>query len=140
MKIQKHKHNHLLLKRNHNANRNFHVLFVLNNTTHKIVPIGTEVDKIFKGNSQPVVLTHPFPQQQSLVAQNHAPPIGSNQGHPPNEDASSSAHIYMFNGVYFTTCTTTYETPPGKTGKDNVTNGTVPDPPSTSVTPPYGPL
>jgi hypothetical protein len=79
-------------------------------------------------------LTHPFPQQQSLVAQNPAPPQGGNPGHPPNEDASSSAHIYMFNGVYLTTRTMTYDTPPGKPGKENVTNGTVTDPPSTSVT------
>jgi hypothetical protein len=32
-------------------------------------PHRDEVAKIFKGNSQPVVLTQPFPQQQSLVAQ-----------------------------------------------------------------------
>jgi hypothetical protein len=65
---------------------------------------------------------------------------GGNPGHPPNEDASSSAHIYMFNGVYLTTRTMTYDTPPGKPGKESVTNGTVTDPPSTSVTPPSGPL
>jgi hypothetical protein len=85
-------------------------------------------------------LTHPFPQQQSLVAQNPTPPTGSNPSHPPNEEASSSAHIYMFNGVDLTTHTMTYDTPPGKPGKENVTIGTAPDPPSTSVTPPSGPL
>jgi hypothetical protein len=63
-----------------------------------------------------------------------------NPGHPPNEDASSSAHIYMFNGVDLTTQTTTYDTHPGKLGKDNVTNGNVIYPPSTLVTPPFEPL
>jgi hypothetical protein len=86
-------------------------------------PHRDKVAKLFKGNSQPVVLTHPFPQQQSLVAQNPAPPTGSNPSHPPNEEASSSAHIYMFNGVYLTTHTMTYDTPPGKPGKENVTTG-----------------
>ena len=62
---------------------------------------------------------------------------GGNPGHPPKEDASSSAHIYMFDGVYSTTGTTTYDTPPGKNGKESLTNGTVTDPPPTFVTPPY---
>jgi hypothetical protein len=85
-------------------------------------------------------LTHPFPQQQSLVAQNPAPPTGGNPNHPPNEEASSSAHIYMFNGIDLTTRTMTYDTPPGKPDKEKVTTGTTPDPPSTTVTPPSGPL
>jgi hypothetical protein len=46
----------------------------------------------------------------------------------------------MFNGIYLTTCATTYETPPTKTDKEKLTNGTTLDPPSTTVTPPSGPL
>jgi hypothetical protein len=85
-------------------------------------------------------LTHPFPQQQSLVAQAPAPPTGGNPNHPPNEEASSSAHIYMFNGIDLTTRTMTYDTPPGKPDKEKVTTSTTPDPPPTTVTPPSGPL
>jgi hypothetical protein len=33
-----------------------------------------EIAKIFKGNSQPTLLTQPFPQQQSMVSQALAPP------------------------------------------------------------------
>jgi hypothetical protein len=73
-------------------------------------PHRDEVAKLFKGNSQPAVLTQPFPQQQSLVAQAPAPPTGGNPNHPPSEEASSSAHIYMFNGIYLTTRTMTYDT------------------------------
>jgi len=75
-----------------------------------------------------------------MVAQNPTPPQGGNPCHPPKEDSSSSAHIYMYNGVYLTTRTKTYDTPLGKTGKESVTNGIVTDPPSTSITPPSGPL
>jgi hypothetical protein len=46
----------------------------------------------------------------------------------------------MFNGVYLTTRTTMYDTPPGKPGKETITTGTSPDPPSTSVSPLFGPL
>jgi hypothetical protein len=67
------------------------------------------VAKIFQGNSQPVVLTQPFPQQQSMVAQTPSP--GGSSSHPPNDEASSSAHIYMFNGIDLTTRSTTYDTP-----------------------------
>jgi hypothetical protein len=73
--------------------------------------------KLYKGNFQPIVLTHPFPHHQSLVVQNPTPLQGENLGHPPNEDASSSADIYMVNGVYLTTRTMTYDTPPGKHDK-----------------------
>jgi hypothetical protein len=85
-------------------------------------------------------LTCPFPQQQSLVAQYHAPPTRSNPIHPPNKEASSSADIYMFNGVYLTTRTMMYDTPPCKPGKENITIGAAPDPPSTSVPPLSGAL
>jgi hypothetical protein len=85
-------------------------------------------------------LTHPFPQQQYLVAQAPAPPTGGNPNHPPNEEASLSAHIYMFNGIDLTTRTTTYDTPPGKPDKEKVTTSTTPDPPPNTVTPPSKPL
>jgi hypothetical protein len=99
------------------------------------------VAKIFKGNSQPVVLTHPFPQKQSLVAQTPTPRGSSNQ---PHDEASISAHIYMFNGVNLTTRSATYDTPV-KPDKSKTTNGSSPDPlPSVvnppSVSPPSGPL
>jgi hypothetical protein len=58
-----------------------------------------EVAKIFQEKSQPVVLTQPFPQQQSMVAQTPSPG-GSSRDH---DEASSSAHIYMFNGINLTT-------------------------------------
>jgi len=103
-------------------------------------PHQDEVSKFLKGDPQPVILTHPFPQRQSKVMKNPTPPQGGNLGPPPKEDPSSSAHIYMFNGVYLTSRTKTYETPLGKNGKQSVTNGIVTDPPSTSVTPPSGPL
>jgi hypothetical protein len=106
----------------------------------RVCPHREEVAKLFNRNSQSAALTHPFPHQQSLDAQNPAPPQGWNQGNPPSKDASSSAHIYMFNGVDLNTLTTTYDTPPGKPDKDNVTNGTAMDPPSTLVTPLSGPL
>jgi hypothetical protein len=104
-------------------------------------PHRDEVAKIFKGNSQPAVLTQPFPQQQSLVAQ--TPTLGGSSNQPP-DDASTSAHIYMFNGVNLTTRSVTYDTPV-KPDKLKTANGSSPDPsPSTvnppSVSPPSGPL
>jgi hypothetical protein len=83
-------------------------------------------------------LTHPFPQQQSLIAQNPTPPVGSNTNHPPNEEDSLSEHISMFNGIDLTTHTTTYDTPPRKPDKEKITTGNTLDPPSTSVTPLFG--
>jgi hypothetical protein len=101
------------------------------------------VAKIFQGNSQPTVLTQPFPQQQSMVAETASPRGCSSH---PNDDASSSAHIYMFNGINLTTHSKTYDTPvnPDK-GKDINGTGTLPDPSSSSVilplvNPPSGPL
>jgi hypothetical protein len=46
----------------------------------------------------------------------------------------------MFNGIYLTTRTTTYDTPPDKPDKEKVTTSTTPDPPPTTVNPPFGPL
>jgi hypothetical protein len=46
----------------------------------------------------------------------------------------------MFNGIYLTTRTTTYDTPLGKLNKEKVTTSTTPNPPPTMVTPPFGPL
>jgi hypothetical protein len=45
-----------------------------------------------------------------MVAQALAPLIGGNPNHPPSEEASSSVHIYMFNGIDLTTRTMTYDT------------------------------
>jgi hypothetical protein len=101
------------------------------------------VAKIFQGKSQPAVLTQPFPQQQSMVAQTPSPGGSSSD---PNDEASSSAHIYMFNGINLTTFSKTYDTPgnPDK-GKDTNSADTLPDPSSSSVSlpsvnPPSGPL
>jgi hypothetical protein len=104
-------------------------------------PHRNEVAKLFKGNSQPVVLTQPFPQQQSLVAQTPTPGGNSNQ---PHDEASTSDHIYMFNGVNLTTRSTTYDMPV-KPDKSKIANGSAIDLlPSTvnppSVSPPSEPL
>jgi hypothetical protein len=94
-------------------------------------PLRNEVAKIFQGKSQPVVLTQPFLQQQSMVAQTPSPGGSSSD---PNDEASSSAHIYMFNGINLTTRSKTYDTlgNPNK-GKDTNGVGTLPDPSSSSI-------
>jgi hypothetical protein len=101
------------------------------------------VAKIFQGNSQLAVLTQPFPQHQSMVAQ--TPSTGGISSHP-HDEASTSAHIYMFNGINLNTRSKKYDTPgsPDK-GKDTNGTGTLPDPsPSSvslpSVNPPFRPL
>jgi hypothetical protein len=104
-------------------------------------PHRDEVAKIFKGNSQPAVLTQPFPQQQSLVAQTPTPGGSSNQ---PHDETSNSAHIYMFNGVNLTTRSTTYDAPV-KPDKLKTADSSSPDPSPPagnppSVSPPSGPL
>jgi hypothetical protein len=106
-------------------------------------PLRNEVAKIFQGKSQLALLTQPFPQQQYMVAQTPSPGGSSRD---PNDEASSSAHIYMFNGINLTTRSKTYDTPgnPEK-GKDTNGVGTLPDPSSSSfslplVNPPSGPL
>jgi hypothetical protein len=102
-------------------------------------PLRNEVAKIFQGKSQPVVLTQSFPQQQSMVAQTPSPRGSSSD---PHDEASSSAHIYMFNGINLTTHSKTYDTPgnPDK-GKDTNGTGNLPDPSSSSVSlPPVNPL
>jgi hypothetical protein len=86
-------------------------------------PHHDEVGKVFKGNSQPVVLTQPFPQQQSLILQAPAPPVGGNPNHHHSEEASSSVHIYMFNGIDLTTRTIAYDTLI-KPDKEKIPNGT----------------
>jgi hypothetical protein len=92
------------------------------------------VAKLFQGNSQPVVLTQPFPQQQSMVSQTPSPRGSSSH---PHDEASTSAHIYMFNGISLTTHSKTYDTPVNP-DKGKVTNdtGTLPDPSSSSISPP----
>jgi hypothetical protein len=95
-------------------------------------PHHDEVANIFKGNSQPAMLTQPFPQQQYLVAQ--TPTVGgsSNQSH---DEASIRAHIYMFNRINLTTRTAIYDMPV-KLDKSKTTNGSVPDPLPSFVSPP----
>jgi hypothetical protein len=106
-------------------------------------PLRNEVAKIFQEKSQPAVLTQPFPQQQSMVAQTPSP--GGSSSHP-HDEASSSAHIYMFNGINLNTCSKTYDTPGNlDKGKDTNSTGTLSDPsPSSislpSVNPLSGPL
>jgi hypothetical protein len=139
MKIPKHKLHHLLLKRNHKRKLKFPCLICGDDHFTRDCPHRDEVAKLFKGNSQPVVLTQPFPQQQSMVSQALAPPAGGSSSHPPSDEASTSAHIYMFNGIDLTTRTTTYDTPT-KPDKEKVTNGTPPDPSPASVSPPSGSL
>jgi hypothetical protein len=97
-------------------------------------PHRDEVAKIFRGNSQPAVLTQPFPQQQSMVSQ--TPSLRGSSIHP-HDEASTSAHICMFNGINLTTFSKTYDTLV-KLDKGKVTNGTdtLPDPSSSSVSPP----
>jgi hypothetical protein len=102
-------------------------------------PHRDKVAKLFKGNSQPVVLTQPFPQQKSMVGQALSPPTKGASSHPPSDEASTNAHIYMFNGIDLTIPTTTYDTP-SKPDKEKVTNGTPPDPSPASISPPYGSL
>jgi hypothetical protein len=74
-----------------------------------------------------------------MVVQAPTPLAGGNPNHPPSEEASSSVHIYMFNGIDLTTRTTTYDTP-AKPNKEKVANGTTSYPPSTTITPHFGPL
>jgi hypothetical protein len=89
------------------------------------------VAKILQGNSQPTLLTQSFPQQQSMVVETPSP--GGSSSHP-NDEASSSAHIYMLNGINLTTLSKTYDTPGNlDKGKDINGTGTLPDPSSSSV-------
>jgi hypothetical protein len=76
---------------------------------HYTYPHRDEVAKRFKGNCQPAMLTHPFPQQQSMVSQTPSP--GGSTSHPSHDEASMSAHIYMFKGIDLTTRSMTYDTP-----------------------------
>jgi hypothetical protein len=80
------------------------------------------------------MLTQPFPQQQSMVAQTPSPRGSSIH---PHDEASMSAHIYMFNGINLNTRSKTYDTPgnPDK-GKDTNGTSTLPDPSPSSVSPP----
>ena len=91
--------------------------------------------KLFKGNSQPTVLTQPFPQQQSMVSQ--TPSLGGSSIHPSHDEASTSVHIYLYNGIDLTTRSMNYDTPV-KPDKGKVTNdtGTLPDPSPSSISPP----
>jgi ribosomal protein L44E len=94
-------------------------------------PRHNEVAKHFQVNSQLIFLTQPFPQQQSMVSQTPSP--GGSSSHP-HDEASTSAHIYKFNGINLTTLSKTYNTPgnPDK-GKDTNGTSTLPDPSPSSV-------
>jgi hypothetical protein len=78
-----------------------------------------------------------------MVAETPSPRGSSSH---PNDEASSSAHIYMFNGINLTTSSKTYDTPSNHDkGKDTNDTGNLPDPSSSfvslpSVNPPSGPL
>jgi hypothetical protein len=69
-----------------------------------------------------------------MVAQTTSP--GGSSSHP-HDEASTSAHIYMFNGINLNTFSKTYDTPgnPGKAKYTNSTN-TLSDPSPSSVSPP----
>jgi hypothetical protein len=78
-----------------------------------------------------------------MVAQTPSPRGSSSH---PNDDALSSAHIYMFSGINLTTLSKTYNTP-GNPDKGKDINGidTLLDPSSSSVSlppvnPPSGPF
>jgi hypothetical protein len=96
------------------------------------------VAKRFRGNSQPTVLTQRFPWNQSMVSQTSSP--GGTSSHP-HDEASTSAHIYMFNGINLTTLSMPYDTPV-KLDKGKVTNGTytLPDPSPSFIIPLSRPL
>jgi hypothetical protein len=68
------------------------------------------------------------------------PSAGGSSSHP-HDEASKSAHIYMFNGINFTTRSKMYDTLI-KPDKGKVTNGigTLPDPSLSCISPPFGPL
>jgi hypothetical protein len=97
-------------------------------------PHHDKVAKSFKGNSQLIMLTQPFPQQQSMVAQ--TPSLGGSSSHPSHDESSTSAHIYMFSGIDLTTLSITYDTPV-KPDKDKACNGSLPNPSPTTVSSPY---
>jgi hypothetical protein len=69
-----------------------------------------------------------------MVAQTPSP--GGSSSHP-HDEASTSAHIYMFNGINLNTCSKTYDTP-GNPDKGKETNGTntLLDPSPSSISPP----
>jgi hypothetical protein len=69
-----------------------------------------------------------------MVSQTPSP--GGSSTHP-HDEASTSAHIYMFNEINLNTRSKTYDTlgNPEK-GKDTNDIGTLPDPSSSSVSPP----
>jgi hypothetical protein len=69
-----------------------------------------------------------------MVAQTPSP--GGSSSHP-HDEASMSAHIYMFKGINLTTLSKTYDRP-GNPNKGKVTSGTdtLPDPSPSFVSPP----
>jgi hypothetical protein len=68
------------------------------------------------------------------------PSLGGSSSHHSHDESSKSYHIYLFNGIDLTARSTTYDIPV-KPDKGKVTNGSLPDPSPSSVSPPYfGPL
>jgi hypothetical protein len=69
-----------------------------------------------------------------MIAQTPSPGGSSSHHH---DEASISAHIYMFNGINLTTRSNTYDTP-SNPNKGKVTNGTgtLPDPSQSFISPP----
>ena len=78
------------------------------------------------------MLTHPFPQQQYMVSQTPSP--GGSSSHTPHDEASTSAHIHLFNRIDLTTCSMTYDTPV-KQDKGKITNGSPQDSSPSSISP-----
>jgi hypothetical protein len=82
------------------------------------------------------MLTQPFPQHQFMVAQTPSP--GGSSSHP-HDESSTSAHIYMFNGINLTSLSKTYDTLV-KPDNAKVNNGSLLDPSTSSISPLSGPL
>jgi hypothetical protein len=121
----------------------FPCIICCDNNYTRDCPLHNEVAKIFQGKLQSIVLTPPFPQQQSMVVETPSP--GGSSIHP-NDEASSSAHIYMFNGINLTARSKAYNTP-GNPDKGKYINGTStlldPSPSCVSLpsgNPPSGPI
>ena len=88
----------------------------------KDCPRKDEVTWFLKGNSQPMVLTNPFPpQQQQMIAQNIVPSQGVQTGHI---DASTSAHVLMMANetISLMTREKTYDTNPDKQSNESTSS------------------
>jgi hypothetical protein len=134
-------HKPLLLENNHNENRNSHVSFAVTITTLETTHIAMKWLKFLREIHNPLCSLSLFYNNNLWL---HKPPRRGGSSNQPHDEASTSAHIYMFNGVNLTTRSATYDTPV-KPDKPKNANGSSPDPlPSAvnppSVSPPSGPL